>query len=62
MVVQRVPQTAQICGNAVNGRSGQGADFDHAFGDLQLDLAKSSIVIQAADQVAGTARQVKVAV
>ena len=61
MLAQGVAQAAEVSGNAVDGRLRLGADFDHAFGDFQLDLAETFVVIEAAEQVGGASRQVEVA-
>ena len=61
MLAQGVAQATEVGGNAVDGRPRQGADFDHAFGDFQLDLAETFVVIEAAEQVGGAPRQVEIA-
>ena len=61
MLAQGVTQAAKVGCNAIDGRPCQRADFDHAFGDFQLDLTETFVVIEAPKQVGGAPRQVEVA-
>ena len=57
---QRFTQAGEVTGNTVYGRLRQGADFDHAFGDLKLDFTVTFVVFQTVDQIGGSSCQVKI--
>jgi hypothetical protein len=61
MYPQNLAQALEIGGDSSCACPWQGADFDHALGDLQLDVAEASVVVEAGQQVGRATGQVKVA-
>ncbi|EXI63871.1 MAG: hypothetical protein AW07_04804 [Candidatus Accumulibacter sp. SK-11] len=58
---QDLAQAREIGGDSSCACPWQGADFDHALGNLQLDVAEASVVVEAGQQVSRATGQVKVA-
>jgi hypothetical protein len=60
MYPQDLAQAREIGGDPLCACLWQGADFDHALGNLQLDFAETSVVVEAGQQVGRATGQVKV--
>ena len=66
-VVPRAPfeqdgaQALQVEVDAVHVRPRQGADLDHALGDLEFDFTETLVVVEVVQQIRGGTRQVVIA-